>query len=285
MTAARGLHPEPEITTVFSGSAFPGNLLMLTSREAPNCTIDLMREIASQLTALNERRLPDELLKQVRLQELRHVARQLEASFPDHVGHGERTAHYAEVMSHAVGLTDEEVTSLQYAALLHDIGLLTLPAGLLDEASSLTLEEYVLVQSHPRAGAALLSPYRFLSESAMLIAHHHERWDGAGYPYGLRGTYIPLAARILAIADSFDAIASRSESLDAALRTLRASSGTQFDPALLATFSRLLDEQALNQFSFLPQATRGPAQSTRTASHESPKQRDSNLYFSRTAKR
>jgi HD-GYP domain-containing protein (c-di-GMP phosphodiesterase class II) len=69
------------------------------------------------------------------------------------------------------------------------------------------LDDYALIQSHPREGAALLNPYRFLYEAARLIAHHHERWDGAGYPYGLRGAYIPLAARILAIADVFDSIA------------------------------------------------------------------------------
>ncbi|MEP7153794.1 MAG: HD domain-containing phosphohydrolase, partial [Nitrospira sp.] len=153
---------------------------------------------------------------------------------------------------------------------LHDIGLLTLPGGLLNEAAPLTLDEYVLVQSHPRAGAALLSPYEFLSESACLIAHHHERWDGAGYPYGLRGNYIPLSARILSIADVFDAISGRSASFDVALRTLRASSGTQFDPDLLETFCVLLEDHN-NRRPFLlrssmatntisPKATASPSQ-------------------------
>ncbi|MCS6317783.1 MAG: HD domain-containing protein [Nitrospira sp.] len=105
------------------------------------------------------------------------------------------------------------------------------------------MDDYALIQSHPREGAALLNPYRFLYEAARLIAHHHERWDGAGYPYGLRGAYIPLAARILAIADVFDSIAVRSTSLHSALRTLQASAGSQFDPALTTTFCTQLHGQ------------------------------------------
>ena len=216
----------------------------------------LIQEITSQLAALNSLQLPDGSVQQVRLLQLRGLARRIEASFPEHFGHGERTAHYTLLIAKAIGLAEEQCINLHYAALLHDIGLLTLPGRLLNEAAPFTLEEYVLVQSHPRGGAALLSPYQFLSESARLIAHHHERWDGAGYPYGLRGHYIPLSARVLSIADVFDAIASRSESFDVALRTLRASSGAQFDPDLLATFCALLDDQEHGrQFPFGPSMT------------------------------
>ncbi len=218
-----------------------------------NCMTRLIQEVTRQLAALNSLQLPDGSLQEVRLRQLRRLARRIEASFPEHFGHGERTAHYALLLAQAIGLTQGQLTNLHYAALLHDIGLLTIPGELLDDAAPLTLDEYALVQSHPRAGAALLSPYSFLSEPARLIAHHHERWDGAGYPYGLRGNYIPLSARILAIADVFDAIASRSESFHAALRTIRASSGSQFDPNLLATFCLLFDDQEHSrQFPFDP---------------------------------
>ena len=218
-----------------------------------NCMTRLIQEVTSELAALNALQLPDKSAQEVRLVQLRRIARRIEASIPEHFGHGERTAYYALSIANAIGLGQKQVTDLHYAALLHDIGSLTLPSGLLNEAGPLTLDEYVLVQSHPRTGAALLSPYQFLSESARLIAHHHERWDGAGYPYGLRSTYIPLSARILAIADVFDAIASRSESFHVALRTLRASSGSQFDPDLLATFCVLLEDQKNNrQFLLRP---------------------------------
>ena len=211
----------------------------------------LIQEITSQLAALNSLQLPDGSVQQVRLLQLRRLARRIEASFPEHFGHGARTAHYALLIAKSIGLAEEQVTDLHYAALLHDIGLLTLPAWLFNEAAPLTLDEYVLVQSHPREGAALLSPHQFLSKAAHLIAHHHERWDGAGYPYGLRGNYIPLSARILAIADVFDTIAARTESFQVALRTLRASSGSQFDPDLLVTFCVLLDDhENSRQFPF-----------------------------------
>ncbi len=215
---------------------------MCPSRVPINSLPLFIQEITSKLAALNALRLPDGSVQQVRLLQLRRLARRIEASIPEHFEHGERTASYALLLAKAIGLAEEQRTNLHYAALLHDIGLLTLPGGLLNEAAPLTLDEYVLVQSHPRAGAALLSPYDFLSESACVIAHHHERWDGAGYPYGLHGTYIPVSARILSIADVFDAISVRSESFHVALRTLRASLGTQFDPDLLETFCVLLED-------------------------------------------
>ena len=243
---------------------------MFPSRVPINGMTRLIQEVSSKLAALNALQLPDESVQQVRLLQLRRLARRIEASIPGHFEHGERTAFSALLLAKAIGLAEEQRTNLHYAALLHDIGLLTLPGGFLNEVAPLTLDEYVLVQSHPRAGAALLSPYEFLSESACLIAHHHERWDGAGYPYGLRGNYIPLSARILSIADVFDAISGRSESFDVALSTLRASSGTQFDPDLLETFCVLLEDHN-NRRPFLlrssmsttiisPRATTSPSQ-------------------------
>lgn len=203
----------------------------------------LIPEVARQLAALDSLQVPERSLQIVRLIQIRRLGRRIEASLPKHWGHGERTAHYALPLAQALGFTEEQLIDLHYAALLHDIGLLTLPGRLLGDAAPLTLDEYALVQSHPRAGAALLNAYRFLSESARLIAHHHERWDGAGYPYGLRGDYIPLAARILAIADVFDALTTRSNSLHSALRTLRASAGSQLDPALVRTFCELVHDR------------------------------------------
>jgi HD-GYP domain-containing protein (c-di-GMP phosphodiesterase class II) len=214
---------------------------MFQLKEAIHCRAQLVQEIGSQLAALDSLRLPDGSMRRIRLIHLRRLARQIETALPEHSGHGERTAHYALLIGRAIGMVEDLVIDLQYAAFLHDIGLLTLPPGLLDKPAPLTLDEYVVIQSHPREGAAMLNSYRFLFESARLIAHHHERWDGAGYPFGLRGTYIPLSARILAIADAFDTLTSRSGSFDNARRTLRASSGTQFDPTLLETFYALLD--------------------------------------------
>jgi HD-GYP domain-containing protein (c-di-GMP phosphodiesterase class II) len=206
-------------------------------------TTRLIDCITSQLAELDSLSLSNGLLEQVRLDRIRLMVRHIETSFPEHFGHGERTANCALLIGNAINLTKEQVIDLHYAALLHDLGLLTIPGSLNNNTAPLTLDEYVRVQSHPRAGASLLMPYSFLSEPARLIAHHHERWDGAGYPYGLRGAYIPVSSRILAIADAFDVIANRAGTYDAALRTLHASSGSQFDPSLLATFCRLMEDE------------------------------------------
>ena len=107
-------------------------------------------------------------------------------------------------------------------------------------------KSYVAIQHHARLGANLLEPFLFLQEASIFIAHHHERWDGSGYPYGIRGAFIPLGARILAIADTFDAIRIPNVSENdrrnhIALRMIRITSGTQFDPALVEVLCTLYD--------------------------------------------
>ncbi len=238
-----------------------------------HATTQFFQDIARQLDALSSLQLPQKSLHAVRLFQLRRLTRRIETLIPGHFGHGERTAYYARLLGETIRLTEDQHIDLHYAALLHDIGLLTLPDRLLDEPAAHTLNDYVLVQSHPREGATLLTPYPFLRKPARLIAHHHERWDGAGYPYGLRGIYTPLAARILAIADVFDSIAIRSASLHRALRTLQASAGSQFDPILTATFcARFRDQDQLSPFplsegvsplSLLDRPSTTPATNTR----------------------
>ena len=107
-------------------------------------------------------------------------------------------------------------------------------------------ESYVAIQNHPRLGALLLEPFFFLRQASILVAHHHERWDGSGYPYGIRGCFIPMGARILSIADAFDAIripeaSSRARRNTIALRIIQVAAGTQFDPELVAALSLFQD--------------------------------------------
>jgi response regulator RpfG family c-di-GMP phosphodiesterase len=115
-----------------------------------------------------------------------------------------------------------------------------LPAHLAENKDCLEPESYVTIQNHSRLGATLLEPFPFLKEASTLIAHHHERWDGSGYPYGIRGQFIPLGSRILSIADAFDAIRIPEVSNPVArnqiaLRIIRVAAGTQFDPELVET--------------------------------------------------
>ena len=178
---------------------------------------------------------------------VRQVSKEIDRALPWQTGHGRRTAAVSWLIGHAVGLTPDELHDLKLAALLHDIGLLMLPAHLTEHRDSLEPESYIAIQNHSRLGATLLEPFPFLRAASILIAHHHERWDGSGYPYGIRGTFIPFGARILAIADAFDAIQVPDELYPdtrnkIALRILLVASGTQFDPALVRVLGRILGQ-------------------------------------------
>ena len=137
---------------------------------------------------------------------VRQVSKEIDRALPWQAGHGRRTATISLLIGQLVDLTPCELHDLKLAAFLHDIGLLMLPAYLTAGKYPLEPESYVAIQNHSRLGATLLEPFSFLKEASILIAHHHERWDGSGYPYGIRGQFIPVGARILSIADAFDAI-------------------------------------------------------------------------------
>src|SRR6476646_9837345 len=169
---------------------------------------------------------------------VRQVYREIDRALPWQAGHGRRTAAISLLIGRAVGMTAGELHDLKLAAFLHDLGLLMLPHDLTIGVATLDSESYITVQNHPRLGASLLEPFFFLREASVLVAHHHERWDGSGYPYGIRGRFIPLGSRILSIADAFDAIripgvSNRVVRNSIALRILRVAAGTQFDPELV----------------------------------------------------
>ena len=177
---------------------------------------------------------------------VRQVARELDRLLPWQAGHAETTEAVAIRIAQAMQVDDRTLHQLTLAALLHDIGLLGLPFGLQSSSGPVDHDSYVTIQSHPRLAATLLEPFSFLRGAAILIAHHHEHWDGGGYPYGLRGTFIPLGARILAVADAFDAIrvpgmVEQARRDQIALRILRVASGTQFDPSVIDILCRLIE--------------------------------------------
>ncbi|TKS60505.1 MAG: hypothetical protein EWM73_03095 [Nitrospira sp.] len=194
--------------------------------------------IQGMLQKIDRLRLPLASRRDVESILVRQVGREIDRALPWQAGHGRRTAAISLLVGQAIGLAPGELHDLKLAALLHDIGLLMLPHHLTIGVNRLDSESYVTVQNHPRLGATLLEPFFFLREASVLIAHHHERWDGSGYPYGIRGRFIPLGARILAIADAYDAIkvpdADPAVRNLVALRILQVASGTQFDPELVA---------------------------------------------------
>jgi HD-GYP domain-containing protein (c-di-GMP phosphodiesterase class II) len=185
---------------------------------------------------------------------VRQVAKIMDQALPWQQGHGRRTAALAQAIGTVAGLCQETLHHLTLAALVHDIGLLALPNGRDSHTGCLDAGSYAAFQCHPRLGAQWLESFPFLRHASVIIAHHHERWDGSGYPYGVRGTFIPLEARVLAIADAFDAIQVPGVTDQAirdrvAYRILTVAAGTQFDPRLVELCGHCLQQPNLI-FSF-----------------------------------
>ncbi len=156
-------------------------------------------------------------------------------------GHSERVTRYTAAIGEALGLAEDDLAVLERGALLHDIGKIGVPDGILRKPGPLTDEEWRLMRRHPEDGAWMLDGIRFLASAIPVVRHHHERYDGRGYPDGLAAEAIPLAARIFAVADTFDAMTSdrpyrRGLSIEAARAEIRRSAGTQFDPTVVEAF-------------------------------------------------
>jgi response regulator RpfG family c-di-GMP phosphodiesterase len=160
--------------------------------------------------------------------------------------HSRRVHGYALATARAYGLPDNALTDLGHGVLLHDIGKIGIPDAILLKPDRLTADEWAIMRRHPEIGARLIRDIAFLQGAVPIVRHHHERWDGTGYPDGLRELEIPLGARIFAVVDAFDAMTfdrpySRAISFQAARAELHRSAGTQFDPAVVEAFMRIPD--------------------------------------------
>jgi HD-GYP domain-containing protein (c-di-GMP phosphodiesterase class II) len=171
---------------------------------------------------------------------LQSIARALEQR-DQTLGHGDRVAALAEPVALELGWDRERIRTLRFASPLHDIGKVKVRPQLLGKAGPLTLEEMAEIRAHPRAGAQLVTPLRRFRVALPYVLFHHERWDGGGYPAGLSGRRIPVEARIIAIADAFDAMISprpyrRALTHEHALAEVEDGAGTQFDPIAAELF-------------------------------------------------
>lgn len=171
--------------------------------------------------------------------------------------HTERVVIYSQLIANELELSEEDKKILKYGAYLHDIGKIQIPMEILNKKMRLTNKEWNLIKEHPKNGAEIIQPVQSLQRVVPLILHHHERYDGTGYPSNLRGEEIPYLTRILSVADSFDAMTSnrpykQSMSFDGALNELRKCSGTQFDPDIVDRFIEIMKMQSdnLNSFEF-----------------------------------
>jgi putative nucleotidyltransferase with HDIG domain len=174
-------------------------------------------------------------------------------------GHSERVVSYSLRLGREYGLNSEEMKSLEFGSLLHDIGKIGVPDSILRKPAKLTEEEWVRMREHPVHGQQILRGIEFLQGAARVVAQHHEQWDGTGYPLGLSKDDIDICARIFSVADAFDAITSdrvyrRGKPYEAAAQELDDWAGRQFDPKVVDAFHRVPKEdwEVLHRQSLMP---------------------------------
>lgn len=175
----------------------------------------------------------------------------VEAKDPYTRGHSESVARYASLIARALSVTGDDLEGVRVAGILHDIGKLILDSTLLSKTTDLEPYEWELIREHPKVGARILKPAVLPWPVVPLVYHHHERYDGSGYPDGLKGDDIPLGARILAVADSFDAMNSDRSyrprlSQREILRILEDGAGQLFDPEIVRAFLTLVKKDLIS---------------------------------------
>jgi response regulator RpfG family c-di-GMP phosphodiesterase len=182
-------------------------------------------------------------------------------------GHAERVVTFSLRLGHELGLTKKELRDLELGALLHDIGKIGVPDTILRKPAKLNDDEWVKMRLHPLHGQKLLRNIPFLDAASEVVVQHHEKWDGTGYPYGLRGEDINMGARIFAVVDAFDAIISdrvyrKGRSYSEALSEIQKFSGSQFDPIVVDAFESIPqdDWETLHHRSLLEKRETGSLQ-------------------------
>lgn len=187
-------------------------------------------------------------IEQLYLESFERLGYDVDRKDPYTKGHSDRVAALSLLLGRELGLKSMVLKTIVAAALLHDLGKINIPDSILKKDGRLTEDEYTLIQRHPEEGVALLRGKEFPWDLKPLVLHHHERFDGAGYPLGLKGEDIPFGARIIALADVFDALTSdrvyrKAFSTEKALEMMGEDAGKSFDPVLFTCFKRMIDER------------------------------------------
>jgi len=230
---------------IFVKERFLG-ILILGYRRAPQSIPEELvrsRQIADEIAvALDNVRLINELSRLNR-GTIEVIANAVDAKSPWTAGHSKRVTRLALEIGKEMGLSREDLELLQLGGLFHDIGKIGVPEYVLDKQDGLTEEEYALIKKHPEKGAAMLTPIRAYHGAIPIVAQHHEQFNGQGYPLGLAGTEIVLGARIMSVADVFDALNSdrpyrQGWDIGMVASYLRERAGSDFDPAVVKAFLR-----------------------------------------------
>jgi putative nucleotidyltransferase with HDIG domain len=215
-----------------------------TNRHFHTGGLKLVGALAEQITLVLTNSVLYQNLKDFLLSVVRTLVSSIEAKDPYTRGHSERVSKLAMMIADVLGFSPDEKEMLNWAALLHDIGKIGVPGKILNKEGKLTKEEFLYIKEHPDKGFRILRSIEQLRGSLSAIFHHHERYDGNGYPLGLRGKEIPLHARMIAIADTYDAMTSRRSyrsniSHEDAIDEMVRVKGKQLDPELVEIFINL----------------------------------------------
>ena len=187
-------------------------------------------------------------MRKVYLDTIRALAAAIDAKDPYTKGHSERVAKMSLIIAQELNLSGREIENIEYTALLHDIGKIGIADNILGKVSSLTNKEFDKIKEHTVMGAKIIEPVDFLKNSYKSIYHHHEKYNGKGYPDGLKSEDIPILARIIAVADAYDAMGSdrpyrKKLNKDKILKELKDQSGKQFDPEVVKVLISVLDRE------------------------------------------
>lgn len=176
-------------------------------------------------------------MKSAYLKSITVLAAAVETKDSGTVGHAQRVAETTKAVARTLGMTGKALERIEYAALLRDIGKANVPHAVLNKRDPLTTEEWLIVKSHANLGAEMVGSVPFLADCANLVLHHHEYWDGTGYPDGLKGEEIPLGSRILAVTSDYDAMISdrpyyhsQPFTPEEAIKSIEEGSGINYDP-------------------------------------------------------
>jgi ribonuclease P protein subunit RPR2 len=221
--------------------------LVHREREAADKERQLQRYAADLRDTFKQERARTRELKRSYMATVRALSNAVEARDAYTRKHAERVTAYGMEIARALGLPVSDAPELEFGFLLHDIGKLAIPDSILYKPGELTPEERALVVQHPVVGAEIVRDVEFLAQPMQVVRHHHEHWDGSGYPDCLAGDEIPLSARVFAVADVLDALTSdrpyrNASPLHVARQMIVAESGTHFDPRVIEAFKTIPDE-------------------------------------------
>jgi len=210
--------------------------------------IELIETLGSRAALAIENALLFNKLEQAYLETIESLVKAVEAKDKYTCGHSEEVAALAESIAIAMGMSEEKAERIYTAGLLHDVGKIGIPSAILSKPSCLSCEEYDAIKLHSVKGYQILKPVGYLQDLAMAVLQHHERYDGTGYPNGLSGEGILIEARILAVADAFQAMISdrpyrKGLSIDRAIIEIKKGSGSQFDPRVAEVLLSVLESK------------------------------------------